>query len=620
MPDADIVYEVLVASDERWTIDSRHAAKTVAMSRAKGLLGGNQHDAVKVTREIGDRRVEVIFQQECTPRVDKPLTISPIDEAAVCEELVELTGFPARKTAGRVLRKYLDEYLLTALEVLFNHDHLRELRRTENLSDQAIHKVASVQSRALGVPAQERIDRLYRLATELTDWTRDLRDSDRFLSIVRNDGLTAALRAIGTSYSEEMRPFYICAVLAGYVGQARDWREKLKLVFDLLSKRPDEEAVACLDEICAEIMDGSNAVMEVLGPQPDLASALRILVQLSAGRLQARRDTDPLLARFSTVMSRDTMPETRAVLLERVARETGATKPLTREDEDSDRARFPDLVGDLISHAGLLGGPAMSEAVTRRARIVMGDADGDLSADEGIEFILARLPTTATKMGYLLDLSRSAFGLKYQPQVLGRLLKIVTPIDSLTELLPPESSREALAMAVEDLRLRVGDDALGAEIRTLIEKKLDGFLDEKDEAEPAEPAEAPPVQPAAPSPEKVAPRSSRTFEDGEVVFCESEAGDEAFVIVSGTVEISVGSGKDKAVVATLGRGEVFGEMALIDDEPRMATATAVGETAVYVVPQDVFKKRLSWLAEEDRLISHIIETLVSRLREQMADP
>lgn len=613
MPENDVAYEVLTASGGRWTIDSRHAAKSVAMGRAKSLLGSNKHDAVKVNRETGNRRVEVIFQQECTPRVKKPITISPIDEAAACEELVDLTGFPARQTAGRVLRKYLDENLLTALEMLHDHNHLRALRRTENLSDHAIHKVASVQSRAMGVPAQERIDRLYRLATELTDWTRDLRDADRYLSIVNDVGLTAALQAIGTSYSAEMRPFYICAVLARYVGQARDWREKLKLVFDLLSKRPDEEAIVWLDELCAEIMDGSNAVMELLGPQPDLVSALQLLTQLSVGKLQARRGTDPFLARFSTVMSRDAMVQTRAVLLERVARETGATKPLTREDEKSDRARFPDLVADLIAYAGLHGGPATSEAVTRRARIVLATADGDLSADDGIARILAMLPTTAVRLGYLLDLSRSTFGQKYQAQVLGRLLKLVTPLNSLSDLLPAKASREALAMVVEDLRLRVGDGALGEEIRALIEKKLDGFLDKQGDTQPQTASDAQ----SAPSPEKPAPRSNRTFKDGEIIFRESDQGDEAFVIVSGAVEISVGTEDKKAIIATLGRGAVFGEMALVDDEPGMATATAVGETAVYVVPQDVFKKRLSWLAEEDRLISHIIETLVGRLREQV---
>ena len=90
------------------------------------------------------------------------------------------------------------------------------------------------------------------------------------------------------------------------------------------------------------------------------------------------------------------------------------------------------------------------------------------------------------------------------------------------------------------------------------------------------------------------------------------------MIVSGKVEISTGSGEERIVMATLGRGEFFGEMALVDDQPRMATATATQEAAVLVVPQEVFKKRLAWLAEEDRMISQVMEVLVTRLRQHGA--
>ncbi len=616
MPNTEAQYEVLVGSGDRWTIDTIHAAKTVAMARAQALLTSNQHDAVRVTREVGGYNEAVIFQQECAPKPKKPITISSIDDAFVCEGLLDLTAYGARKTTGRVLRKYLDEYGMTALEVLHNHDHLRELRRTERLFDQAIHKVASVQSRALGETAQSRIDTLYRLATQLVDWTRDALSTERFLTIVNRDGLTSALRAIGTSYSEDARPFYICAVLASYFGQARDWRAKLSLAFDLLEKRADAEACVYLDEVCAEILDGSSAMMEILGPQPDLVSALRSMAQLSAGQFRTSKRGDALLVRFNKLMVHFALPETQAVLLERVAQAMSGTNPLTRQDDDADKAAFPPLLKDLISFGGLQGGTAISEAVTRRARIVMRTADRDLSPEEAIAYILTMLPSPAVKLGYLLDLSRSGFGIKHQSPVLLKLLDIVKPINSLSELLPSGSSREELAKAVDDLRFRVGDDVLGQEIGALITKKLETILDVKHRPKPKSDTKAT-IKPADPNAAEI--QSNRIFLVGGVIFHENDPGDEAFMILSGEVQISVGTGKHKAVIATLGRGDIVGEMALIDDQPRMATATALKETRLYVVPQEAFKKRLSWLAEEDRLISHIIETLVSRLRDQFVN-
>jgi CRP-like cAMP-binding protein len=64
------------------------------------------------------------------------------------------------------------------------------------------------------------------------------------------------------------------------------------------------------------------------------------------------------------------------------------------------------------------------------------------------------------------------------------------------------------------------------------------------------------------------------FDVGEVIFEEGSDGRELFVVLGGEVEIAkLGSGA-KTVIATLGKGEFFGEMAVIDGSARSATAIA----------------------------------------------
>src|SRR5689334_10442309 len=67
------------------------------------------------------------------------------------------------------------------------------------------------------------------------------------------------------------------------------------------------------------------------------------------------------------------------------------------------------------------------------------------------------------------------------------------------------------------------------------------------------------------------------FRDGDVIFHEGETSNGAYLVMSGVVEIvqSVGSARRK-VIATLGKGQYFGEMGAIDDHPRSATAYAKG--------------------------------------------
>jgi CRP/FNR family transcriptional regulator, cyclic AMP receptor protein len=64
------------------------------------------------------------------------------------------------------------------------------------------------------------------------------------------------------------------------------------------------------------------------------------------------------------------------------------------------------------------------------------------------------------------------------------------------------------------------------------------------------------------------------FDVDDVIFEEGSTGRELFVVLDGQVEIAKINGESKTVIVTLGRGEFFGEMAVIDGSSRSATAIA----------------------------------------------
>lgn len=100
---------------------------------------------------------------------------------------------------------------------------------------------------------------------------------------------------------------------------------------------------------------------------------------------------------------------------------------------------------------------------------------------------------------------------------------------------------------------------------------------------------------------------TRTFADGEAIFQEGDEGHEMFVVRNGAVEIVV----HDAVIATLGEGEIFGEMALIDARPRSAAARARGDCTV--VPVD--ERRFTFLVQQTpQFALQVMRTLADRLR------
>ena len=94
---------------------------------------------------------------------------------------------------------------------------------------------------------------------------------------------------------------------------------------------------------------------------------------------------------------------------------------------------------------------------------------------------------------------------------------------------------------------------------------------------------------------------------GGVIFREGEAADRLFVIKSGEVRIQIGN----RTITELSAGDIFGEMALIDNEPRSATAVAI--TDVELVP--VSEKQFLFLVSQTPYFAlKVMRVLARRLR------
>ena len=75
----------------------------------------------------------------------------------------------------------------------------------------------------------------------------------------------------------------------------------------------------------------------------------------------------------------------------------------------------------------------------------------------------------------------------------------------------------------------------------------------------------------------------RTCHDGELIVREGESGREMFVIQEGGVRVFKQAHDREITLATLQRGDFFGEMSLLEDEARDASAAAIGPTRVLVI-------------------------------------
>jgi CRP/FNR family transcriptional regulator len=102
---------------------------------------------------------------------------------------------------------------------------------------------------------------------------------------------------------------------------------------------------------------------------------------------------------------------------------------------------------------------------------------------------------------------------------------------------------------------------------------------------------------------------NKTYKDNTMLFCENEPGDELFIIQSGKVKITKILDQE-ILLAVLSPGDIFGEMALLDNKPRSASAISFGEVAVLGINRSNFEKMVQ---AQPQLATKLIQLLSERI-------
>jgi CRP-like cAMP-binding protein len=107
-------------------------------------------------------------------------------------------------------------------------------------------------------------------------------------------------------------------------------------------------------------------------------------------------------------------------------------------------------------------------------------------------------------------------------------------------------------------------------------------------------------------------RFGKDFPAATVLFREGETGGEMFVIQSGKVRISVTVRSLEKVLGVLGPGEFFGEMSILNNRPRSATATVVEDAKLLVIDPRTFDAMVRQNAD---IAVRMIKKLAARLQD-----
>jgi CRP/FNR family cyclic AMP-dependent transcriptional regulator len=104
----------------------------------------------------------------------------------------------------------------------------------------------------------------------------------------------------------------------------------------------------------------------------------------------------------------------------------------------------------------------------------------------------------------------------------------------------------------------------------------------------------------------------KDYSRNELIFSQEDRGDGLYIVASGHVSITrQNPNGDELILAMYVPGEYFGELALFDDEPRSASASAIDECSVYFLSRAAFR---SFLGTHPAALLSCLEVIVGQLR------
>lgn len=356
-------FEIQVLQDKRWILAEVVRDKESAVQFAENLLHKSNHEAVRVVRDFrrndGLHSETVIHEKTAGPhKVDLSLTL--VSETPVCTQLADAYGLSSRLVIGRMLRRYLDDCLITPTELLHNARELKRLADKDRLLMSAIDRVASLQAAECGEDPGFRRDFLYKGWDQLIARARRAAPEKAPRNATLKD-LAAAAGRTGEEFD-----FQCLVLMSAQLLDVRGWLAKLEMVLTWAGEADSAPRMALLDGLIADLLMAAQAIQDFLGFQANLGCALMQMCDLVEGAAEPAKFASDSFVAINRLFAEGRVPQTLEAVLNRLARELRSVNPLSRNQPDQEYELFVRLLNRLIDFRGVLGGSAVADALTQR--------------------------------------------------------------------------------------------------------------------------------------------------------------------------------------------------------------------------------------------------------------
>lgn len=442
----DVVFQVDIRQDGRWTTSALWERESDGRRQVASLLRAPGLDGVRLIRvrtsRVSGREYNTTLEDHDLGGRPKAVGVGSVPRAGLCETVEDFDLLSSRLVVNRALRGWLDKEQVTATELICLPKLQKRLEQADGLMFTVIATVAQAQARTVGVDTKTQVTALSKLVQQAM-----MRARQAGLSAIPTAdaaGLNPVAESVQATVPAGAQRFTMTAAVARELAMRPHLAAKLDRLLEFAALEPNDLAVAAIDSAVADLLASGQVLQEVLGEQPDLATALTVLLDLSCGRLpesgpaaKLAASPDSPLPKLATLLASGIADQCRHVLIDRVSRELGSTQPLVKKGDG-----WAALRGLAERAFGRLGDAANPELaigiVDRTARLMnVGGTAGEVAAIGRMGSLFDR---DWEAIRFLLCLTRSTMAGRHPAAVK----------QAANDLLPALASPSTLLFWVED--------------------------------------------------------------------------------------------------------------------------------------------------------------------------
>ena len=473
-------FEVQVYRDGRWAINQVMPSEEAARAKASELLTLKTTHGVKIIRETkfsadSVRESEIFCQMKDVDSTDD-FTVTPVEEAPLCEQVSDYYQTAARTTMARLFSKYLEKHEMTPLELLHSHKSLKRMLNLDNLVPSAVDKIASLHARASSTDSRKAKDTLFQAVDRIAARAREV--DNKPLPELKGSTLDEMLRRIDAKFTDvEERQYMANVALARTSVLWTGWLGKMSELLPMAKSQQDERARAMVDEMMADILVARTVIKDVIGISKHLGDAMMRILDLLQGKCAPTKLAVPeLVELLNYLFAQDMLPRTKKVLFDRLERDLASPVRLTNsEDPNGDKQFFDQILDRIVSDHGVFGGRATAVGLADRwARL--NNFGGPTGRKRAVEGVRDKMASGKRKFVFLLAM----YGKDAEPELRAtievQVRELAAQLNTISKIAPAARTEKARLQETAGIQRLVLDSQLPPGIRDPIANKFDELV------------------------------------------------------------------------------------------------------------------------------------------------